>query len=169
MSRSLRRSISIKLMLTIPSAGVSAGPRATIRAQTPPSVTNISTGFVRGAIPPRYMYETYDSNLADCKPGPFTYSCLSTTKLKSNREPRTPSPAGTVIPTAATWMTGNQPVQLIRTNIGHSPRATITQSPRTKIESKLSPVLAMLVALRRALLIPATAMLTHLTLVNFHL
>lgn len=52
------------------------------------------------------------------------------------REPRTPSPAGTVIPTAATWMTGNQPVQLIRTNIGHSPRATISQSPRTKIESK---------------------------------
>lgn len=53
------------------------------------------------------------------------------------REPRTPSPAGTVIPTAATWMTGNQPVQLIRTNIGHSPRATISQSPRTKIEGKL--------------------------------
>lgn len=65
-----------------------AGPRGTIRAaQTPPSVTNISTSFVRGV------------------------------------PPRTPSPAGTVIPTATTWMTGSQPVQLIRANIGQSPRA----------------------------------------------
>ncbi|XP_055317926.1 uncharacterized protein LOC129576619 isoform X3 [Sitodiplosis mosellana] len=64
-----------------------AGSRGTIRAQTPPSVANISTSFVRGAIPPR-----------------------------------TPSPAGTVIPTATTWMTGSQPVQLIRANIGQAPR-----------------------------------------------
>lgn len=64
-----------------------AGSRGTIRAQTPPSVANISTSFVRGAIPPR-----------------------------------TPSPAGTVIPTAGTWMTGSQPVQLIRANIGQAPR-----------------------------------------------
>lgn len=63
-----------------------AGSRGTIRAQTPPSVANISTSFVRGTIPPR-----------------------------------TPSPAGTVIPTA-TWMTGSQPVQLIRANIGQPPR-----------------------------------------------
>lgn len=57
------------------------------------------------------------------------------------REPRTPSPAGTVIPTATTWMTGSQPVQLIRAtsaiNIGHSPRANIAQSTRTKIESNI--------------------------------
>lgn len=64
-----------------------AGSRGAIRAQTPPSVANISTSFVRGAIPPR-----------------------------------TPSPAGTVIPTATTWMTGSQPVQLIRANIGQPPR-----------------------------------------------
>lgn len=62
--------------------------RGAIRAQTPPisTVTNISTSFVRGAIPPR-----------------------------------TPSPAGTVIPSGA-WVPGNQPVQLIRASIGHSPR-----------------------------------------------
>lgn len=71
-------------------AGVTTniGPRGTIRAQTPPSVTNISTSFVRGAIPPR-----------------------------------TPSPAG--IPSGTTWMTGSQPVQLIRASIGHSPRTRI--------------------------------------------
>lgn len=34
-------------------------------------------------------------------------------------------------------MAGNQPVQLIRTNIGHSPRAAISQSPRAKIEGSL--------------------------------
>lgn len=64
-----------------------AGSRGAIRAQTPPSVANISSSFVRGTIPPR-----------------------------------TPSPAGTVIPTATTWMTGSQPVQLIRANIGQPPR-----------------------------------------------
>lgn len=46
-----------------------------------------------------------------------------------------------MIPTATTWMTGSQPVQLIRAtsaiNIGHSPRANIAQSPRTKIESNI--------------------------------
>lgn len=68
-------------------ANITGGPRGTIRtAQATPSVTNISTGFVRGP-------------------------------------PRTPSPAGTVIPTATTWMTATQPVQLIRANIGQSPRA----------------------------------------------
>lgn len=68
-------------------------PRGAIRAQTPPTVstvTNISSGFVRGNIPPR-----------------------------------TPSPAGTVLPPGTTWMAGSQPVQLIRTSIGHSPRTRI--------------------------------------------
>lgn len=70
-----------------------SAPRGTIRAQTPPTVstvTNLSSGFVRGSIPPR-----------------------------------TPSPAGTVLPTGTTWMTGSQPVQLIRASIGHSPRTRI--------------------------------------------
>ncbi|XP_031641042.1 mucin-12 isoform X2 [Contarinia nasturtii] len=67
------------------------GSRGAIRAQTPPSVANLSTNFVRGTIPPR-----------------------------------TPSPAGTVIPTATTWMTGSQPVQLIRANIGQAPRTKFT-------------------------------------------
>lgn len=52
-------------------------------------MTNISSGFVRSAVPPR-----------------------------------TPSPAGTVIPTGTTWMAGTQPV-MIRASIGHSPRTRI--------------------------------------------
>lgn len=70
-----------------------SAPRGAIRAQTPPTVTtvtNISSGFVRGSIPPR-----------------------------------TPSPAGTVLPSGTTWMAGSQPVQLIRASIGHSPRTRI--------------------------------------------
>lgn len=76
-----------------------SAPRGAIRAQTPPTistVTNISTNFVRGTIPPR-----------------------------------TPSPAGTVIPSGTTWMTNSQPVQLIRTSLG--------QPARTRIVSQSIP------------------------------
>lgn len=77
--------------------------RGTIRAQTPP-ISTVTTGFVRGAIPPR-----------------------------------TPSPAGTVIPgSATTWMSGNQPVQLIRASIGHSPRTRIVSQTIPAVSAAVS-------------------------------
>lgn len=55
-----------------------------------------------------------------------TVTNISAGFVRGTIPPRTPSPAGTVInPSGTTWMTGSQPVQLIRASIGHSPRTRI--------------------------------------------
>lgn len=92
-------------------AGVTTNiPRGAIRAQTPPSVTNISSAA-----------GGYGKTVATVISGGYgkTVAALPSSAIP----PRTPSPAG--IQTATTWMAGNQPVQLIRASIGHSPRTRI--------------------------------------------
>lgn len=54
---------------------------------------------------------------------------ISTNFVRGSIPPRTPSPAGAVLPSGATWMASSQPVQLIRTSLNQAPRTRIvTQS-----------------------------------------
>lgn len=88
------------------------------------TVTNISTprGAIRAQTPPTVS----------------TMTNLSTGFVRGNIPPRTPSPAGTVLPTGTAWMTNTQPVQLIRTSIGHSPRTRIISQNMPSVAATVS-------------------------------
>lgn len=62
---------------------------------------------------------------------------IPTSFVRGAIPPRTPSPAGTVIP-SGTWVAGNQPVQLIRASIGHSPRTRIVSQGIPAVSSAVS-------------------------------
>lgn len=69
---------------------------------------------------------------AQTPPTVSTVTNISTNFVRGNIPPRTPSPAGAVLPTGATWMASSQPVQLIRTSL--------SQPPRTRIVPQTMPV-----------------------------
>ncbi|XP_037033626.1 histone deacetylase complex subunit SAP130-A isoform X2 [Bradysia coprophila] len=61
---------------------------------------------------------------------PSNVSNITSTFNRGVAPPRTPSPAGTIISSGTTtWMTGAQPVPLIRANINQSPRARLVAQP----------------------------------------
>lgn len=61
---------------------------------------------------------------------PSNVSNITSTFNRGVAPPRTPSPAGTIISSGTTtWMTGGQPVPLIRANINQSPRARLVAQP----------------------------------------